>query len=549
MSEKPKEPEITKRELLSFCQLANLDWQFVDLKFVREKEKSLILSKALNPNYFLRTKKDIYGEIIKIDKVKEWKNIEIYGRDEEGRIALRKKIGMTMELLEKGKKGNEEGKYLDEWKVIEGYDNYKLGKEMVESSRQGKEKEIESEKEELKKEINKMLEERGYEENKNPITNKKDTVFKGKIKINESSRVVEESTEDMKLVLRGQIPEKQMKEWSEGTLGWYYKDKLTDEERLNLERWSYLHIPEREIVEENMKENVERIEREVLVGRLLYAGEVLIAAMGGIKTNLSILNSTKKLETVSLVKEFTKKEKKKIISYLNGRGNIEEISKLKGDKLELAQKLKEQLVDKNITLKQFYKLPKEIGSEIEKLLKPTYYDIAKDVIKELISSEVKEKIGEELLETYIPLLCEISQKIELQTVDRIRFNDTGIRFLLLKKEEESVLALGTGDVENKYETKFAENLEKGFYDPIEMQMYISQLSYLCDKLIKGGSKKITMVGFGLNGSLCHIFKRLLEREEILDDATKKIDSPYEKLKELDKILETCVKLLINKKNI
>ena len=101
MSEKPKEPEITKRELLSFCQLANLDWQFVDLKFVREKEKSLILSKALNPNYFLRTKKDIYGEIIKIDKVKDWENIAIYGEDEEGLIALRKKIGMTMELSQK----------------------------------------------------------------------------------------------------------------------------------------------------------------------------------------------------------------------------------------------------------------------------------------------------------------------------------------------------------------------------------------------------------------------------------------------------------------
>ena len=180
MSEKPKEPEITKRELLSFCQLANLDWQFVDMKML-EKKESTILSKALNPNYFRRTKKDIYGEILLEKK-------HIYGRDEEGRIALRKKIGMTMELLEKGKKGNEEGKYLDEWKVIEGYDNYKLGKEMVESSRQGKEKEIESEKEELKKEINKMLEERGYEENKNPITNKKDTVFKGKIKYNKKKK-------------------------------------------------------------------------------------------------------------------------------------------------------------------------------------------------------------------------------------------------------------------------------------------------------------------------------------------------------------------------
>ena len=146
----------TKRELLSFCQLANLDWQFVNLEEVKMKEEGLTLSKALNPNYFLRTKKDIYGEIIKIDKVKEWKNIEIYGRDEEGLIALRKKIGMTMELLEKGKKGNEEGKYLDEWEVIEGYDNYKLSCEMMKASRE-EEINIEIGKELADKEVNKKL--------------------------------------------------------------------------------------------------------------------------------------------------------------------------------------------------------------------------------------------------------------------------------------------------------------------------------------------------------------------------------------------------------
>ena len=96
-----KKEKITKRELLSFCQLANLDWQFVELKVVKDRAESLTLSKALNPNYFRRTKKDIYGEIIKIDKVKDWENIAIYGEDEEGLIALRKKIGMTMELSQK----------------------------------------------------------------------------------------------------------------------------------------------------------------------------------------------------------------------------------------------------------------------------------------------------------------------------------------------------------------------------------------------------------------------------------------------------------------
>jgi hypothetical protein len=59
-----------------------------------------------------------------------------------------------------------------------------------------------------------------------------------------------------------------------------------------------------------------------------------------------------------------------------------------------------------------------------------------------------------------------------------------------------------------------------------MQMYISQLSYLCDKLIKGGSKKIKMVGFGLNGSICQIFKLLL-----------KTGNMPEGLKKLDKLIE------------
>ena len=146
----------TKRELLSFCQLANLDWQFVNLEEVKMKEEGLTLSKALNPNYFLRTKKDIYGEIIKIKDGEELKDVPIYGRDEKGKVALRKKIGMTMELLEKGKEGNSEGKYLDEWEVIEGYDNYKLSCEMMKGSRE-EEINIEIGKELADEEVNKKL--------------------------------------------------------------------------------------------------------------------------------------------------------------------------------------------------------------------------------------------------------------------------------------------------------------------------------------------------------------------------------------------------------
>ena len=146
----------TKRELLSFCQLANLDWQFVNLEEVKMKEEGLTLSKALNPNYFLRTTKDIYGKIIKIEGGEKLENVAIYGRNEEGRVTLRKKLGMTMELLEKKEFGNSEGKYLDEWEVIEGYDNYKLSCEMMKGSRE-EEINIEIGKELADEEVNKKL--------------------------------------------------------------------------------------------------------------------------------------------------------------------------------------------------------------------------------------------------------------------------------------------------------------------------------------------------------------------------------------------------------
>ena len=133
------EEKISKRELLSFCQLANLDWQFVDLEAVKVEEQSLTLSKALNPNYFRRTTKDIYGEILN-------KDIAIYGENEVGKEVLRQKIGMTMELLEKKGFGSEEGKYLDEWEVLGGYDNYSIEREIMEEELRKNEATVEKEK-------------------------------------------------------------------------------------------------------------------------------------------------------------------------------------------------------------------------------------------------------------------------------------------------------------------------------------------------------------------------------------------------------------------
>ena len=142
--------KISKRELLSFCQLANLDWQFVNIKIL-EKDNAFQLSKALNPNYFRRTTKDIYGEILN-------KDIAIYGENEVGKEVLRQKIGMTMELLEKKGFGSEEGKYLDEWEVLGGYDNYSIEREIMEEELRKNEATVEKEKKRLSKKIDIFLE-------------------------------------------------------------------------------------------------------------------------------------------------------------------------------------------------------------------------------------------------------------------------------------------------------------------------------------------------------------------------------------------------------
>ncbi len=134
-----RKEEITKRELLSFCQLANLDWQFVNMDTLKQ-DNARKLSKALNPNYFRRTTKDIYGKVLEEAKY-------IYGENEVGKEVLRQKIGMTMELLEKKEYGSEEGKYLEEWEVLGGYDNYSIERELMEEELRKNEATVEKEKE------------------------------------------------------------------------------------------------------------------------------------------------------------------------------------------------------------------------------------------------------------------------------------------------------------------------------------------------------------------------------------------------------------------
>ena len=550
--------KITKRELLSFCQLANLDWQFVDMKILEDKE-SKTLSKALNPNYFLRTKKDIYGEIIKIKDGEELKDVPIYGRDEKGKVALRKKIGMTMELLEKGKEGNSEGKYLDEWEVIEGYDNYKLSCEMMKGSREeeinieiGKEladeevnkklskEEIErkvrarylreerEEKEGLKAEVKKILEKK---RNKDYLesswsTDSEVKIFEGKPEQETEGKIVQKATKDILLVLRGQIPEQKLKDWGDTR-------HLSMEEQIILERWSYLHIPEREIIEENVKNKVERIERKAILEQVVYCGGIALTVYGGVVKNLSIVNNKESLKVAKLSKELFKDDKLKVISYIKG---IEK--KLDPKTKVIADKLKTIFKDGNIDLTKFkieniYDLPQELKNKILKDTGVNFIEVMKETGLSSGIEEIKKETKKYLLEEYIPFFAKLIQKSRIKIIERVRYSDTGIRFLLLKKGEESVISIGTGEVENIETTDLERNLEKGINDPRELEIYSKQLQYLCEKLRKEGSKKITLVGLGKNGSLCHIFKLLLK----LSSKKIKLKEITDEINTLDKMIE------------
>ncbi len=128
--------KITHKELLTFSNLTNLSWEFVNLKAIEENdteapvggeetsadELSTQLDDLLAPKIFAR--RDEEGEVERY----------VYGTDSDGNylseeeelVDLRKNAGIAMEYLEKMKQGNEEGEFLKDWEVIYGGDNYKV---------------------------------------------------------------------------------------------------------------------------------------------------------------------------------------------------------------------------------------------------------------------------------------------------------------------------------------------------------------------------------------------------------------------------------------
>jgi len=120
-----KERRVNDRELLTFTNLTHLKWEFLDVfdkNYVPNEEVagSKSLNLVLNPERFVRGYRD---------PVKKQDPIYVYGNDISGNYLgkeeeikeLREAAGIAMEYLEK-----DEGKFLEEWEVVYGADNYKL---------------------------------------------------------------------------------------------------------------------------------------------------------------------------------------------------------------------------------------------------------------------------------------------------------------------------------------------------------------------------------------------------------------------------------------
>ncbi|BDU50856.1 hypothetical protein [Haliovirga abyssi] len=120
---------IKDNELLTFNNLANLEWQFLSI-FNSEKKisdnQSTLLKDLLTPESFVREYDD--------KKTKKIKTRPVYGNQNEqldktqALIEMRKSAGIGMEYLSKL---DSVGKFLGEWEVIYGGDKYKIVSEYL----------------------------------------------------------------------------------------------------------------------------------------------------------------------------------------------------------------------------------------------------------------------------------------------------------------------------------------------------------------------------------------------------------------------------------
>ncbi|MBM7557484.1 hypothetical protein [Halanaerobacter jeridensis] len=128
---------VKHKELLTFSNLTNLEWEFVKLKqennmeLDSEEPEYYKLEDLLTPEQFAKTNEE--GEVEQycyIEEVK--KREELTNEDiENGLVQMRSQAGVAMEYKEKMEAGNAEGDFLGDWEVIYGADKYKIMKEYI----------------------------------------------------------------------------------------------------------------------------------------------------------------------------------------------------------------------------------------------------------------------------------------------------------------------------------------------------------------------------------------------------------------------------------
>ena len=126
---------VSHKELLTFSNLTNLEWEFVNLEAIKKgdndgtiggedksnSELTTQLNDLLAPENFVRIRKGENGEDIRE---------QVYGEGEQGLFEMHQKAGIAMEYLEKLEAGNNEGAFLRDWEVIYGGDKYKILEEI-----------------------------------------------------------------------------------------------------------------------------------------------------------------------------------------------------------------------------------------------------------------------------------------------------------------------------------------------------------------------------------------------------------------------------------
>ena len=501
MSEKPKEPEITKRELLSFCQLANLDWQFVNMKML-EKKESTILSKALNPNYFLRTKKDLSGKITE-------ENIAIYGKDEKGRIALRKKMGMTMELLEKKESGSKEGSYLDEWEVLEGYDNYALEREIMEKNWVENEKEIDKEKKKLESEIKEILKLQTMVSYSQGITaplctdEEKEMIISGQCTL----KILEEK----KSSLKKKVDTRNLKE--------RLSIPLTEAKECikKLEEWLSLHLPEREIIEAEMKDEKIRIRNKMIVKEIINIGVIVVCEASNIYITKKKMSS-KSPESKKITEQFPITDRSIITAQPTIVNSL--IEKIKDEKMRRIVTNCYDVLTKSpeflkVTVREFSEILKKNASGLkEKILQELIDEVR--LKSELVTiDKIADFTLDRIYAAYLGSATgkKLNTKLEITIVEKSNYEDTGLRILVLKKTNKIVIALGIGENEDKKSNNLKGYIKKGKLTKEGELLYCNKIKYIYDKY-NIGKNEITMVGLGENGALCHLFKLLIDDKKL-----------------------------------